>query len=334
MEKTYRLPPQLRKQDGSVRRVGIELEFAGLRIERITSTLQDLMDGNLRLISPYEHVLRDTKYGDFRIELDYNFLLELGREETDIDLPDSLEDLKDLSEDLVSAVARMFVPFEVVTPPIPMDELDWLDELCSRLRTAGALGTRSSLLYGFGLHMNQELPALDDETVLRYLKGFLVCYAWLKERDETDFTRQITPHIKPFSRDYVRKVLRADYQPKLPQLIDDYLEANPSRNRPMDLHPLFSHIDEDRVKTKVQDVLTKKRPTLHYRLPNCQIDEEDWRISDAWNDWVVVEELINDPQRLDEMCEACVRYLSNPVSGLFGDWAERSEQWLGDPASE
>ncbi len=333
MDKKYQLRPNIYNSDGNVRRVGIEIEFAGLRIERITSTLQDLLDGNLRLVSAYEHLLRDTKYGDFRIELDYNFLLAIGREETGIDLPDSLSDLKDLSEDLVSAVARMFVPFEIVTPPLPMNELDWMNDLCSRLRKAGALGTRSSLLYGFGLHMNPELPSLDDETVLRYFKGFLVCYAWLKERDETDLTRQLTPHIQPFSRDYLRKTLKADYQPKLPQLIDDYLDANPTRNRAMDMLPLFMHLDPDRVNARVADVLIKQRPTLHYRLPNCQIDEEDWSFSDAWNDWVVVEELINDPERLDEMCAACVRYLANPVAGLFGDWAERSEQWLGDPAS-
>ncbi len=333
MKNPYKLPPVRETAEGKTRRLGVEIEFAGLRIEKISSVLQDTVGGNIRLVSPYEHKIVDTPYGDFVIELDYNFLLALGRKEDQIDLPESLSDFKDFSEDLLSAVARFFVPFEVVTPPLPIDDIAWLDELGAKLQAAGALGTRSSLLYGFGLHLNMELPALDVETVLRYFRAFLVSYAWLKEMDETDLTRQIAPHIQPFSKDYVRKVLSSAYAPDMDQFIDDYLEDNPSRNRALDMLPLLSHIDRQRVLKVVKDELVNPRPTFHYRLPNCEIDDPEWSVSDSWNHWVQVEELAEDRARLDESREAYLKYLKNPVAGLFGDWAKRSEKWLAVPSS-
>lgn len=328
MKNAYCLPPAVENAQGEVRKVGIELEFAGLRIERISSILQEIVGGQIRLISPYEHKLVDTPYGDFNVELDYNFLLALGRKEKQLQFPDTLSDLKDFSEDIVSAVAKLFVPFEIVSPPLPITELSWLDELCSGLRGAGALGTRTSMLYGFGLHLNPELPALDAETVLRYFQAFLVSYAWLKGEDETDLTRQITPHIQPFGKEYVRRVLQPGYQPDLATLINDYLQSNPTRNRAMDMLPLFAFLDEERVRGKVHDELVKARPTFHYRLPNCEIDAAHWTIAEPWNDWIQVERLACDAARLAEISEAYLAYLKNPVAGLFGPWAERSEHWL------
>lgn len=40
--------------------------------------------------------------------------------------------------------------------------------------------------------------------------------------------------------------------------------------------------------------LVKARPAYHYRLPNCLIDEPDWRLAREWNTWVAVERLAAD----------------------------------------
>ncbi|OBX33760.1 putative amidoligase enzyme [Halomonas elongata] len=40
-------------------------------------------------------------------------------------------------------------------------------------------------------------------------------------------------------------MLDPDYQPDLRTLIDDYLEYNPTRNRELDLLPLFAYLDPE-----------------------------------------------------------------------------------------
>jgi hypothetical protein len=54
--------------------------------------------------------------------------------------------------------------------------------------------------------------------------------------------------------------------------------------------------------SRVEDPhLVKPRPAFHYRLPNCMLDEPDWRIAREWNTWVAVERLAHDTARLAEM---------------------------------
>jgi len=70
--------------------------------------------------------------------------------------------------------------------------------------------------------------------------------------------------------------------------------------------PAFMHFDEQRVKEKVADVLVRPRPTFHYRLPNCDLDNPEWSVIDEWNLWVKVEELAEDPARLEAMSLAFI----------------------------
>ena len=55
--------------------------------------------------------------------------------------------------------------------------------------------------------------------------------------------------------------------------------------------PLFAWIDEDRVRTTIDDPRIKPRPTFHYRLPNAQVSDSLWSLAEDWNRWVVVETL-------------------------------------------
>ncbi len=166
-------------------------------------------------------------------------------------------------------------------PPIAISELHALEALVKALREAGARGTEDSPLYAFGMHLNQELPALDAGTIRDYLRSYIVLFEWLKEVSNVAISRRVFPYIQPYTKDYNRLVCAPDYAPDIVNLIDDYLEHNPTRNRALEMLPLFSHIDAKRVKAVIEDGLVNARPTLHYRLPNCEIQRADWDIGVA-----------------------------------------------------
>ncbi|MCB1684264.1 MAG: amidoligase family protein, partial [Pseudomonadales bacterium] len=86
----------------------------------------------------------------------------------------------------------------------------------------------------------------------------------------------------------------------------------------LDMLPLFSHLDAPRVAARVDDPRIKSRPTLHYRLPNCEIDREGWDLGGDWARWLQVEHLAADPTRLDSLCQ---RFSSHLDTGekLFSD---------------
>lgn len=317
----------LQKADGEVRRLGVELEFSGLDIVTISNAVLDAFGGKVRSVSDYEKEIVDTEFGTFRIELDFAYLKQLGRETA----PEvSEDDVERLPERILAAVAEQVVPFEIVTPPLPMDRVDELEPLARALREQGALGTRHSAIYAFGLHFNPEMPDLKAGTIAAYLRAFVCLYAWLERVDKVDWSRQLTPYIKPYPKEYVRKLIERGYRPDIQTLIDDYLEANPARNRALDMLPLFAHLDEDRIRRVVDDDRIKPRPTLHYRLPNCDIDASGWRISQPWEQWLQVELLANDEKRLQEIMRAYRQYLDNPVASLTSDWSKSCERWLVD----
>ena len=160
------------------------------------------------------------------------------------------------------------VPTEIVCPPIPWDELETLDTLFETLREKGAKDTDASLLYGFGLHLNPEVESQEVEDLLAMMRAYLLLANWLREEIKVDITREVLPHANPFPKEYARKVLDLRYQPDLDTFIDDYLADNPTRNRELDLLPLFAHLRPEHPHALLHGQLTKPRPTFHYRLPN------------------------------------------------------------------
>lgn len=322
------LPPRQERGDGSMRRLGVEFEFSGLSLARLSELVPQSTGGRSHVVSDYEAEVHDTPWGTFVIELDFAFLKEMGREQADPTV--ERNSLEELSESLLAALAKQVVPFEIVTPPIPFDELAVVDQLIGHLRRAGARGTRHSPLYAFGLHLNVELPDVEAGTITRYLQAFGLLFDWLRERCHPDFSRRLSPYIEPFPAEYLRLILQPDYAPDRDQLIDDYLHHNPTRNRALDMLPTFAHLDEDRVRRTVKDPRVKARPALHYRLPNCQIDEPDWRWRDLWRDWLQVEHLVEDPDRLQSMAAAYLESHEGMVGRLVSDWPRQTRAWLLD----
>jgi len=319
------LPPESRTSEDAMRRLGVELEFSGMDIETAAGVVENELGGSIEVISAFEQRVDGSRLGDFNVELDYEYLKTIGRGEGPVDR-ESL--VHHIPPEFVAAIARHVVPVEVVSPPIPMDEIGQLEVVIGKLRDAGARGTRHSPIYAFGLHLNPEMPALDAETIGAYLRAFLCLYDWLVRESEVDWTRRVTPYINSFPKEYVQKVAAPDYSPSLPELMDDYLESNADRNRALDMLPLFAHLDEGRVRAAIDDPRIKARPTLHYRLPNCDIDRSGWGLNTAWRHWLEVERLAHDRERLATVTAAYQEYLGDFTSRTFGDWATRSEQWL------
>lgn len=302
----FHLPPVVHNARGEVRRAGFEFEYAGVGLKASCIIVRHVFGGRPVVHSTFAREARFTRFGDFSVEIDSSLLKERRYEPTlhDLGLDPSRLDRTNLEKYLVRAFSRL-VPFEIGTPPIPITQLAPLEELRRLLLQNGAQGTRASLLYAFGLHINPEVPAEDPGVVLSYLRAFLLLYPWIKRRAEVDLARRISPFINPFPPAYARLVLADDYPARdAGRLIDDYLEFNPTRNRPLDLLPLLACLDAERVRARVAEKdlrLVKPRPAFHYRLPSCQVDEPDWTVAREWNTWVEVERLANDPERLARM---------------------------------
>ncbi len=320
-------PPWTKNSDGAIRKVGVELEINGMELDTLAHHVAEFLDLSIDSNGRYERVLKGDSAGDWIIELDFNLLKKIGREERG---HNSLsEEAANTAEEMLALAAKAVVPLEVVSPPLPLDRLSQFEELIKLLRNKGAKGTSDNAVNAFGMQFNPELPSLDAEMITRCLKAFVCLYDWIFERANINLSRRVTSYVNPYPTDYVKKIIAADYWPNLDTLIDDYLLDNSTRNRALDMLPLFAFLDKERVDAKTDDVLIKARPTFHYRLPDCEIDLPDWGLCIAWNDWVRVEELAADKERLDACCEAYHDHLDSTFERIFKDWSKIVErEWL------
>ncbi len=325
----YQSPPVFRTSSGDPRRVGIEIELAGLQVGEVAQLVAATLDGrvegdDLRTVA---HVDSET-FGRFRVELD-------ARPLKDRTWSERLEELgldPEPIHDAVVSVAQQVVPLEIVTPPIAIDDLERLDPLWAAVREAGGLGTDAALRYAFGLHFNPDVPVpLTASNLLRHLQAYFLLEDWIAEVEHVNWTRRMTPYIRPFSELYRRIVLDPGYAPSLDQLIADYLEHSPTRNRPLDLLPLFTHLRPSCLQGRdIDDAqLVNPRPTFHYRLPNCEIDHPGWTPASSWNRWVRVERLAAQPERLAKMAAAYRKLRELPWRLQRRDWARQvAERWV------
>lgn len=302
----FKLPPKPYTAKNEFRRAGFEFEFAGLELEMAAEIIIELYGGERSKISRFSEKVVNTKLGDVKLEFDSRVLKEKRYESFMRDkLGLNLEklSLQKEVENIVASISSNLVPFEVILPPIPLDELEQTEKFRAALLQNHAEGTKASPLYAFAFQINMELPANSVELITDYLKAFLLLQYWIFDVSKVSFTRHhLTNYIKDFPDEYLVFILREDYKPDLDQLIEDYKKFNPTRNRPLDLFPLFVHLKGEEVRNGIEHPgLVKPRPTFHYRLPDSLIDDPHWRISDVWNTWVTVEELGEDKVKLKRM---------------------------------
>lgn len=329
---SFPLPRQIRNAAGAIRTVGVELEFAGVELEEIGQIVIDAYGGELQPVSPFEYRVVDTALGNFTIEID----LAILKQRSYLKLLDFVgvalepESLRQ-AEDILARIASTLIPHEVASPPLPMTELGRLEELRARLQKTHARGTKASPQYAFGLQFNPEVPSLDAATILNYLRAFLLLADWLERQAQIALSRRLSTFINSFPQLYVRQVLQPDYAPDLDRLIADYIQANPTRNRPLDLLPVFAYLAPEQVQRSLHAAKVKinPRPTFHYRLPNSLIDDAAWTLAQEWRGWIAVDNLAQVPEQFAQMSADYLSQRGQLVVGYDEHWAERvAHEWL------
>lgn len=327
----FPLPAERFTEAGQPRRLGVELEFAGLDLDTISTKVATLFGGTIMRDSRFAHRITNTSWGTFRAEIDTALLkdgsyLEL-LEGVGFNVHEAL--YRERIDELLARLAGTVVPHEIVSPPIPFAEAHRLEELRAALQESQAQGTRASLVYAFGLHLNPEAASLRPGALVNVLRAFFLLYDWLHLEGEIDWSRRVTPYINDFPRAYRMLILDPEYAPDQEQLIDDYLLHNPTRNRVLDMLPILHHIGGDRALEGVAEAhLVSPRPAFHYRLPNCRVDEPDWTLAREWRGWVCVEWLAARPERMARMARTYLRRRPPTIARIDQGWAIETRSWL------
>lgn len=319
----FSLPPIQHNADGQLRSVGLELEFAGIDPDKTAKIISELFGGEIHKEHRYSIDIVNTSLGDFRVELDARILRKMAQENilSRLGINVEGESIGKSIEDIVDKLARSVVPLEIVMPPIAIDKLHKMEQLRKVLQQNKAEGTHASMVHAFGMHINIEAPDLETSTLLNYLRAFVIVYPWLLVALKIDMTRRLSPFVDPFPDKYVQKILNPEYDPDQNQLIEEYLEYNPTRNRPVDMMPIFGVLNKGLVNPIMKGEKNDPRPTFHYRLPNSRIDDPDWRFEDEWNYWLVVEQLVADDDMLDKLSRLYLFRKKETVISFRKEWA-------------
>ena len=326
--------PQITTNDsGTERQAGLEFEFSGLTLKQASELLAKVyQSASITVQNEFLHTVEVPDVGEFHLEIDSIMLKNKQYEDhlkkIGIDISGS-----EVSHTIATGLARFsegLVPKELVTPPIPLSKLSTLEKVREQYQLAGAQGTQSSWAAGFGLHINIESPNTKAATVLAYLQSFILLYEWICKKSDIDLTRKVLPYIKGFSKDYANHILDLNYQPTDTSLIADYLKFNPTRNRALDLLPIFKHMNPKLLEdAPIEHDLVKPRPAYHYRLPNCSIGNPKWQIADEWRYWVEIDDLANDRDKLEKLRIAYFKLHSTQSLDLFSnDWISEVDRCL------
>lgn len=309
---------------GAERLVGFEIEYAGVPLKRAADIIQSLYGGSVKQHSKAEWSVEDTRFGAFRLEIDAEpvkrFVSETAERAASLEggIDDLYRKTLDAADDIVTAISEKVAPFEIIAPPVSIKDIDALEDLRRALFHENAKGTRSSFHHAFGVHINPDAVSLKASSLLAHMQAFTLLFPLLKEAHDVDFSRRIAPFIEPYSDDYAELILADDYAPDLEALIRDYHTHNPSRNRALDMLPVFTHLDEDLVRSLYgEEEKINARPTYHYRLPNCELSRSDWTLTQEWRRWCVLEDHARDKDKLARLMKA---------------WRDRPTDWLSQMA--
>ena len=279
--------PQPLNAKGAPRRVGVEIELGGLPEAEVARICAERLGG--RAVQEDSHIWAVEESALGRVEVYLDIFLrkaEQGR-------------LRDLALDL----GREVVPVEIVTGPLDMEGMARLDDLREALRAAGALGSGAGLVFGFGVHFNIEIASEDDADTVRPLLAYALIEDWLRSAYPIDDSRRVLPFTDPYPTDFVRALIEAGPGAARDHVTGLYLELTPSRNRGLDMLPLWRISMAPRVTAAITDK-TSARPTFHFRLPDCRIDEAGWSLAGEWWRWVAVERVARDAALLRRLSDA------------------------------
>ena len=331
----FQQPPELYNQEGKMRTVGFELEFADVDVEESVRIIHELYGGKVEKEHRFKQKVKGTSLGDFTVMIDLRLLHEKGYqkvlEKFNINLKDiqwGENNLEYEVESTMENLIRRVIPYEITSPPVPIDKLEELEKLRKSLYEHHATGTRSFPTNAFAIHINPEIPATDTATILRYMRAFFLLYPWIFRESNIDMARRMSSFISPFPAKYAELVIRPSYKPSIETLIEDYHLYNPDRNRPLDMYPLFAAVLKEKVDTYHDIGKVNARPTFHYRLPNSLINQPEWSLADEWNGWVLIEKLASDPERLEKMSKEYLDLSNKTLIGFDSKWTKQTDKWV------
>ncbi|MBW3097057.1 amidoligase family protein [Pseudohoeflea coraliihabitans] len=307
-------PPRPENADGETRSVGVEIEFAGLPTARAAELTVEVLGGTPDKQDDHAIILRDTQLGDIEIMLDAR-IAHIGSKKN------AAGRLKRKFGETVGTLIKPVTPLEIVTAPVPWDELGRLDHLAERLGEAGARDTHQSVLFAFGLHLNPEVASSDVAHITAIMKAFALLQPVIRRHSEIDQTRQRMGWIGAWPADYVELLLAADYWPDRARLAADYVENVGGRDFDLDMLPLFAEFEPAALQDFKLSDLVKARPTFHYRLPDSNFSGSGGLVTGNWNAWVAVERLAEDDALLEKLC-------IERRSAARDNWAARIEEIL------
>ena len=332
----FKVPPDPLNSAGEERTVGFEFEFTGVEMEKTARFISEFYGGEVKQLSSFEYKIQDTRLGEFGVELDAQLLRDKKYEKLLENFGINLSTFRKKRnlEDALKEMASTIVPFEIITPPVSLSAMGEIDQLVQMLREHQAKGTGSSFMYAFGMHINPEVPEISAESLLNHLRAYVLMDPWIREDAEINMSRRITPYINQFEKNYIEYILRPEYQPDLHGLISDYMKFGNTRNRPLDMLPVFMHLEKKLTQSLIDENLTSSRPTFHYRLPNCSLEDPEWSLAGDWNRWVWVERLASDSKNLQRYCRAWLRLNSEILVGFERKWIELMNRFVNDEKTE
>ncbi len=166
----FRSPPRPLREDGTPRRVGVEIEFTGPSARIAAAALAAGLGGRLAEEDPHAFRLEGTSLGDLRVELD----LRAAHPQRRMTEPGALPRLPVRAAGRsLAALLGPVVPRELITGPLAFDRLPEVDRLAALLHGAGGRGRGAVLLGSLGLHFNVEPPDLTAATLTGLLKAYL-----------------------------------------------------------------------------------------------------------------------------------------------------------------
>ncbi|MEM8664840.1 MAG: amidoligase family protein [Pseudomonadota bacterium] len=287
------------------RRTGVEIEFGGLPPEEAATIVAQVLGGELHETSPATWELTATQIGAVKVYLDTAM---------------APEDHSWLAEIGVVLGAKV-IPMEIVTEPIAASELKALDRLIDALRALGGKGSRASLIYGFGLHLN---PALADPDGGMDLPKIATAYAlleqWLRLRDPVDVSRRLLPFVEPFPDAFVQELAHGKGGLDLAATFDAIDDHIVSRNHGLDLLPAYAALAPERFQSHpAAKTNVSARPAYHYRLPETRLGVASWSLHYEWTRWQLIEAVAADRPTLEALSDIWLQQhnAALPSEGAF-----------------
>ncbi|MGE3743225.1 MAG: amidoligase family protein [Geminicoccaceae bacterium] len=258
--------------DGRQRWVGVELELAGSSARAAATLLRDLRGGRILERDPFRFDVEGSALGDVRVELD----LRLAHPP-----PDVVSGPQAWLARAVGLAASRLAQVELIFPPLAPARLAELDLLM------GELLDRAPGLRIDGPHLNPAVASLEPSSIVAHLHAFVRLVPELRAEMGVPTPGRMG-FVTAYPPAYQALVSDPGYRPDLRRLIDDYLDANPTRYRELDLLPLLASVDPERVRRRLRVQKIKPRPVFHWRMPAARPFAG---VVADWNRWVAVERL-------------------------------------------